>query len=126
GGDVVSMGDKEITVHSTPGHTPGTLSLTWIEMDEAGQERLVGAFGGPGGWTLGHEEQGYAAGPVEFAESLEYLETVPVEVWLGVHPGQSDTFAKHERLQAGEKPNPFIDPEGWKDFIRRLQDQRAD
>ena len=122
-GDVVSLGEKELTVHSTPGHTPGTISLTWKQRDEEGQERLVGAFGGPGGWTLGHEEQGYAAGPVEFGRSLEYLETLPVEVWLGVHPGQNDTFGKYERLRARERPNPFVDPDGWKGFIRRLKEQ---
>lgn len=124
-GDIVLLGEKAFAVHSTPGHTPGTISLTWTERDEDGADRLVGAFGGPGAWTLGHEEQGYAAGPLEFVKSLEYLEKLPIEVWLGVHPGQSATFAKHERLKAGETPNPFIDPKGWKAFIRRLRKERA-
>jgi len=47
-------------------------------------------------------------------------------VWLGVHPGQSDTFGKYERLKAGERPNPFIDPEGWKGFVRGLKEQHRE
>jgi len=46
-----------------------------------------------------------------------------VAVWLGAHPGQNGTFEKYERLKNGEKPNPFIDPAGWKQSVTTIEAQ---
>ena len=121
--DTVELGEVTITCHHTPGHTAGTITYTF-EMPVDGEQRLVGLFGGPGLWTMHdkhRDKQGYPGNREDFAKTLAYLKTLDVELWLGAHPGQCDTFAKAERLANGEKPNPFIDPAGWKRFINALE-----
>ena len=121
--DSIDMGDVLIHCHHTPGHTPGVMTYTF-EVDTDGEPRTVGLFGGPGLWTLQDEhrqDQGYESNRQDFARSLEYLETLDVDIWLGAHPDQNDTFGKYQRLSEGEKPNPFVDPDGWGRFIADLE-----
>jgi metallo-beta-lactamase class B len=121
--DSIDLGDTVIQCHHTPGHTPGVMTYTFEV--EAHSERLtVGLFGGPGLWTLQDEHreaQGYPRNRQDFAESLEYLKTLDIDIWLGAHPGQNDTFGKFQRLRENQSPNPFIDPGGWKKFIADLE-----
>ena len=121
-GDVIEFGGVAIHCHHTPGHTAGTVSYTFdVEVD--GRAYCAGIFGGPGMWTLEDEsrdEQGYPANREDFRRSLDYLSKLDIEVWLGAHPDQSHTFEKAERLARGERPNPFVDPEGWKAFIEGI------
>ena len=122
-GDTMDLGDTVIECHHTPGHTPGVITYTFdVEVD--GYRLTAGMFGGPGLWTLTdehREDQGYPENRDDFARSLAYLKTLDVDLWLGAHPNQNDTFAKHERLAAGEQPNPFIDPAGWRQFITNIE-----
>ncbi len=128
--DTVELGEVTITCHHTPGHTAGTMTYAF-EMPVDGTRRLVGLFGGPGLWSMRDEHretQGYPGNREDFAKTLAYLKTLDVELWLGAHAEQCDTFAKAERLAKseirlanGEKPNPFIDPAGWKRFIGGLE-----
>ncbi len=123
-GDTIQLGGVTITCHHTPGHTAGCMSYTFPIRVE-GEERTVGLFGGPGLWTMLDEHielQGYPEAREDFARSLDYLAGLAVEVWLGAHPGQCDTFEKAERLARGESPNPFIDPKGWEAFIVGLKE----
>ena len=121
--DSIDRGDVSILCHHTPGHTPGVITYTFqIEVD--GQRHTVGLFGGPGLWTLQdahRQDQGYENNREQFANSLEYLETLDVDIWLGAHPGQNDTFGKFQRLKNGESGNPFIDPDGWRKFIANIK-----
>ena len=122
-GDVIDLADVAVHCHHTPGHTAGVITYTF-ELEVDGKQVTAGMFGGPGLWTLQEEhrhDQGYPGNRQDFARSLDYLKSLPVDLWLGAHPGQNDTFGKHERLETGEKPNPFIDPEGWRQFIERIQ-----
>jgi len=122
-GDSIDMGDMVIQIHHTPGHTPGVMTYTFeVEID--GERFTAGLFGGPGLWPLQdqhRQENGYPGNRQDFVKSLEYLKNLDVDVWLGAHPAQNDTLGKYERLQKREKPNPFIDPAGWKKFISGLQ-----
>lgn len=122
-GDSIDMGDTVIQCHHTPGHAPGVMTYTFeVEADD--KRLTAGLFGGPGLWTLQdqhREENGYPNNRQDFAESLKYLKALDVDIWLGAHPAQNNTFGKYERLRKGEKPNPFIDPDGWKRFINNLE-----
>lgn len=122
-GDVLDVGGVSIRCHHTPGHTAGTMSFTFdVEVD--GRMVTAGLFGGPGLWTMTDQHraaQGYPGNREDFRRSLDYLKTLEVDLWLGAHPGQNDTFGKRDRLGTGEKPNPFIDPTGWKRFIESIE-----
>lgn len=121
-GDEIDVGGTVFHCHATPGHTAGTMTFTF-EVQENGKNYTAGLFGGPGLWTMEDEHteaQGYPGNREDFAASLDYLKALEVDIWLGAHPGQCDTFGKCERLQRGEKPNPFIDPAGWRRFIEAI------
>lgn len=119
-GDLIELGGTVIRVYSTPGHTPGCCSFGF-EAEEGGRRYASFLFGGPGTHVLEPAviAKGVYGGTREdFGRTLERLESLPVEVWLGAHPSQSGTFEKYARLQKGESPNPFIDPAGWKAYLR--------
>ncbi len=123
-GDRVELDGKVIACHHTPGHTPGVMTFTFPTTVK-GKSVVAGLFGGPGLWTLmdeHRERQGYPGNREDFARSLAYLRRLPIDVWLGAHPDQNDTFGKYERLRKQENPHPFIDPDGWRKFIARLED----
>ena len=122
-GDTIELGDTVLHCQHTPGHTPGVITYSFPLQIE-GNEYTAGLFGGPGLWTMTDkdtEEQGYPGNRDDFARSLNYLKELEVDVWLGAHPGQNRTFDKYARLKKDAKPNPFIDPDGWKGFILDIE-----
>ena len=122
-GDNFDMGDTIIRCHHTPGHTPGVMTYTFA-VDVEGQSLTVGLFGGPGLWTMQDEhrvDQGYPGNRTNFGNSLAYLKTLSVDIWLGAHPNQNDTFGKHERSLAGQQTNPYVDPEGWHRYLEGIE-----
>jgi len=124
-GDVTSVGDKEIHIYHTPGHTPGCISFGF-EVNDEGRKYNGFMFGGPGVNVFQPEglRKGIYGGTLEdFQSTLDRLNTFKVEVWLGAHPGQNRTFQKLELLSKGAKPNPYIDPDGWKGFLQNIRDK---
>jgi len=115
-GDAFDIGGTVIHCHHTPGHTKGTMTYTFdIMMD--GQRHTAVLWGGPGLHMFRPNQAD------DCTRSFAYLKTLKADVPLGAHPFINDTLRKYERLRQGAKPNPFIDPEGWKTF---LQKQEAD
>ncbi len=123
-GDVISLGNTKIKILSTPGHTPGTISL-FFETEENNKKYTVGMHGGVGinsmaiNWLdkygLSHDCR------QKFLNGIERLKKIDVDVFLGNHCWNNDTLGKHER-SLSEKDNPFIDPLGWKEFLQQCED----
>jgi metallo-beta-lactamase class B len=123
GGEVLEMGNVEIRVHHTPGHTPGCCSYEIPAVDRDGSLRAF-LFGGPGQWTFrrSNRSQGYEGDMNDYAETLDYLERFEVHVPLGAHPGQTRTLEKRQSAaEKGYSPNPFIDPDHWPRFLGDLR-----
>jgi len=123
--ETIAVGDREIHIYHTPGHTPGCISFGF-EVNDNGRKYNGFMFGGPGVNVFQPEnlQKGIYGGTLqEFQNTLDRLDTFPVEVWLGAHPGQNRTFQKLELLRKSAKPNPYIDSEGWKDFVRAIRDK---
>ena len=119
-GDTVAVGDKQVRVCHTPGHTPGCCTFVFT-VREDGKDYEGALFGGPGLNVFNPKmlSKGVYGGTKEdFKKTLDRLEAMPIQVWLGSHPDQNATFEKHQLLKQGAKPNPYIDPQGWKDFLR--------
>jgi len=121
-GDTIDLGNTVIRCHHTPGHTPGTMSYTF-DVKIGGKRYTAGLFGGPGTNVFTMKGLYYPGAEEQFPRSLEYLSGLDVDIWLGAHPFQNRTLEKYERVQKGEKPNPFIDPEGWSRFLGNLKAQ---
>jgi metallo-beta-lactamase class B len=131
-GDTIDLGDTVIRCHHTPGHTPGAMTYT-LDVEIDGEPHTAVLFGGPGLNFLKMKGMYYPGAKDDFARTLDYLEALDADVWLGAHPFVNRTLQKHERREAGEKPSPFLDRKGWLQSLKvkrinfeRLVAQRAE
>lgn len=101
--DAITLGDREIVAHYTPGHSPGAISWRWEECEDGRCYRLVftdglGPFSADGYRWSDHPE--YLA---EYRESLTWLETVEADICLSAHPSQMRMI---ERIGSGLLVDP--------------------
>jgi metallo-beta-lactamase class B len=113
-GGTFDIGDTVVHCHHTPGHTKGTMTFTFdITMD--GQRHTAVLWGGPGLHMFKPDQAD------DWARSFAYLKTLKADLPLGAHPFINDTLGKYERLRSGEKPSPFVDPQGWHKFLEKQE-----
>lgn len=121
-GDKLSLGDKTILFLHTPGHTKGTVSLFYNDTDGINTYR-VGMFGGAGINTLVDPSTLDFEGCQEaFFSSLNRLMNEKVDVFIGNHTWNNDTYGKYIKLsETGE--NEFIDSELWQKFLNTSKER---
>ena len=114
-GDTLTLGNTEILFMETPGHTKGTISF-FFNTQENGQTYRVGMFGGAGANTMVPERFEFANCREAYRNSLHRLQKENVDVFIGNHVWNNDTFNKAKILkETGE--NKFIDKDLWHEFI---------
>lgn len=116
--DRVSLGGVRLTARLTPGHTKGC--TTWTTTVEDGGKRYDVVFYGsttlvPGVRVTGNPN--YPGMADDFAATFRLLKSLPCDVFLAPHAAMFGRDAKARRLSAGETPNPFIDPAGYRSFV---------
>lgn len=123
-GDIIRLGNTEIRILETPGHSPGTVSF-FFEVSHGREKYTAGMFGGSGLNTLCHEfitEHHLTSSREQFLSSLARLRLEKVDIVLGNHAPQNNTVSKSEKLLAyPDGPNPFIDPSEWLRLIDTVQ-----
>lgn len=121
-GDKITLGSTEIECMHTPGHTPGTISY-FTTVLERGQTYTLGIHGGPGLNTLTDnymKKYGIPASAREdYLASMAKLRSRKVDIFIGAHPSQNDTFAKRDRTT--DEKNAFIAPEDWMRFLDGME-----
>ena len=126
-GEKISVGDTVLTVHLTAGHTKGCTTFTTVA-EEGGQNYdvvvLCAVLVNPNMPLVGHPK--YANMPEDFAYTYARLKILPVEVFLGPHGWIFGLQEKLERMKQGSKVNPFIDPEGFYNYILGVEKQYLD
>ena len=114
-GDSLALGNTTMTFMETPGHTKGTVSL-FFETEEDGITYRVGMFGGAGANTLAKDKFDFPNCREAYYASLERLQKEHVDVFIGNHVWNNDTFSKGKLLmETGE--NTFIDSSLWHQFL---------
>jgi metallo-beta-lactamase class B len=132
-GDAVKLGGVKLICHLTPGHTKGCTTWT-MDVEENGRVYHVLFFGSTtvlDGVRLLNNPK-YPGIAEDYAASFKKLKALPCDVFLAPHAGFFNLDEKSKRLVRGEKPNPFIDPAGYRSFIaeserafqRRLDQER--
>lgn len=112
---MVKLGNTEIEIMETPGHTEGTISF-FFKTEENGITYNVGTFGGAGANTLAKGAFDYDNCRADYRNSLNRLREKQVDVFIGNHVWNNDTESKGELLlKTGE--NKFIDSEIWGKFL---------
>ncbi|MGH9704729.1 MAG: subclass B3 metallo-beta-lactamase [Candidatus Acidiferrales bacterium] len=117
-GETVSLGGTVMTAEITPGHTRGCTTWT-MSAEDAGKPyhavfvcstsvlpeiRLI-------------DNAQYPGIERDYEYTFRRLRQLPCDIFLGAHGNFFDLLAKTERLRRGDKPNPFIDPEGYKKYL---------
>ena len=114
-GDTLSLGNTTISFMETPGHTKGTISF-FFDTREGDATYRVGMFGGAGANTLRKDAFDFEGCREAYYASLERLQREKVDVFIGNHVWNNDTFTKGKLLmETGE--NQFLDGSLWNKFL---------
>ena len=114
-GDTLTLGHTTIRFVHTPGHTYGTMSLFYDEVED-GRTLRLGMFGGAGRNTLALGKFDYDGCREDYFASIRRLREEKVDVMLGNHVWNNDTERKGKLLLSGGE-NEFIDAEMFPRFL---------
>jgi metallo-beta-lactamase class B len=123
-GAPVSLGGTTLTAIATPGHTRGCTTFT-TTVEEDGRQLLV-VFAGSTSVNPGTRlvrDESYPGIKADYEKTFDTLSSLKTDVFLGAHTGFFDLSGKRERLERGEKPNPFIDSAGYKKWLAGMKGQ---
>lgn len=117
-GDKVTLGGTTVVAHATPGHTRGCTSWS-TQVDEGGKRYDVVVVGSntvnPGVRLAG--KPSYPGIAEDYAKSFALLKRLPCDIFLGSHASFFDGAKKAERWKKKEGANPFVDPQGYRDYL---------
>lgn len=120
-GEQLTLGGVTITARKTAGHTQGCTTFTTM-VDDGGTKRqavFVCSMGLNGGVPLVNYAK-YPNNAEDYMRSFDILRSIPAEVFLVSHVAHYNFVDKVAKMgQPG--PNPFIDPQGYKDYIARFE-----
>lgn len=119
-GDRVALGGTILTAHITAGHTRGC--TTWTTTVREGGRNFhvvfVGSPSVPPQYKLTGNPR-YPDAVDDYRRQFATLKSLPCDVFLAAHGNFFDLAGKMTRV--GKKPNPFIDPEGYKKFVAEME-----
>jgi len=119
-GDEVRLGGTVLVAHLTPGHTKGCTTWT-MRVAEGGKTYDVVIIGSPNinpGYKLVHNRD-YPQIAADYERMWGVLKSLPCDIFLGAHGGYFGLEEKYALLK--DRANPFIDPGGYKKFVREKE-----
>jgi len=109
-----------LSLTSRLAHTKGCTTWTTV-VEDAGRKLNVVIVGSnsinPGTKLVDNPK--YPAIVEDHARAYRVERALACDIFLGAHTGVYSAADKYKRLKAGEQPNPFIDPEGYRQFLDR-------
>jgi metallo-beta-lactamase class B len=125
-GESISLGDQKLTAWLTPGHTKG--NTTWTTKISDGAKSYDVVFAGSP-TALDYrlvEKVSYPGIAGDFEKTFAVLKKLPCDIFLSDHGSFFRLLEKRDRLLRGESPNPFIDPDGYKRFVKHFEKEFHD
>jgi metallo-beta-lactamase class B len=120
--DEIELGGVTMTARLTPGHTKGCTTWT-MKVKEGGKQYAVvflGSTTAPGYRLV--DNLLYPNIAADYAYTFKLLKSIECDVFLASHGSFFALDHKRRRLERGAKPNPFIDPEGYKTFLAKSEE----
>ena len=120
-GEEVSLGGVPMKAVITPGHTRGCTTWTLAVKDGAKTYNAVFVCSAsvPGYKLTGNEK--YPSIIADYETTFAVLKKLNPDIFLAAHGSFFDLLGKAEKLRSGARPNPFIDPQGYKDYVTRAE-----
>jgi len=126
-GDEVRLGSTVLVAQLTPGHTKGCTTWT-MKVTDAGKTYHVVIVRSPN-VKPGHklvENTAYPQIAEDYERMWRILKSLPCDIFLGAHGAYFGLEKKYPLMKEGAT-NPFVDPEGYKNFIaQKEQDFRTE
>jgi len=112
-GDTIRVGPIALTAHMTGGGARDCTSWSFPVRDGDRVLNVVSACGF--GRVLGMR---YAEQAADIERSLRVLRSLPVDIWVTSHGRPWGRYRKFVESRTAKNPiEPFIDPEGYREFI---------
>ena len=120
-GDVLELGDARLTVVEMPGHTAGSSGYA-MTVHEAGRDYNV-IVANMGTINAGKQllvDPTYPGVDDDFAETFRKQKEMEIDVWVAAHGSQ---YNLHDKWAPGNPydPNTFVDPDGFRLAVERLE-----
>lgn len=119
-GDKVTLGDTTLTVHDTPGHTPGCTSWEMTVKDGDKDRDVLFFCSGTVALNRLVGEPTYPGIVDDYRATFAKLKTMKVDVLLGPHPEVYGMQDKRAQMKEGA-PNPFIKPGELATYVAGLE-----
>jgi metallo-beta-lactamase class B len=120
-GEKVQLGGVSLTAHLTPGHSLGCTTWT-MTVTDGGKKYDVVFVGGttinPGVRLV--KDPTWPGIAADYEKTFKVLRSLKCDVFLGAHGNYYGMLEKRKRAEQGAG-NPFIDPQGYRDFIDRAE-----
>jgi metallo-beta-lactamase class B len=122
-GEAVTLGDAILTAHLTPGHTKGCTTWTMKVFDDGKIYNVifVGSMSAPGYKLIDNVK--YPNIVADYKRTFRRMKKLSPDVFLASHGIFFGLQKKIELLAQHPKQNPFVDPNGYKDFLKRTEEQ---
>jgi len=116
-GESLRLGDLVLTAHSTPGHTNGNTSWTWVSCEGLRCLHMVdvGSLSAPG-FNLVRNSQDPSV-VSDFEHSFAVVAGLPCDIPLAPHPGMVEFWARVDKRKQGDV-NALIDPTGCRAYAK--------
>jgi len=122
-GESIELGDQRLIAWMTPGHTKG--NTTWTTKISDGAKSYDVVFAGSP-TVLDYQlvgKESYPGIAADYERTFAVLKKLHCDIFLSDHGSFFSFLEKRERLARGEKPNPFIDPDGYKRFVVQFENE---
>jgi metallo-beta-lactamase class B len=121
-----TVGGIVVTAHLTGGHTPGGTSWTWKSCEASNCHNFVYADSltpiSAQGFKFTASRE-YPRALDDFEKSFKFLESVPCDVLITTHPGNSDLWGRLEARERGSVPDPMMNVDGCRQLAQRGREQ---
>lgn len=122
-GEVVTLGPLAVTMHATPGHTPGGATWTWHSSEQGKSARMVyadslNAFGAKGFRYSG--DPAYPSARADVERSIARVAGLPCDILVSAHPEGSALWTRHAR-QSTLGHTAFIDSNACRSYAAKAQ-----
>jgi metallo-beta-lactamase class B len=125
-GDTVDLGGVKMTAHLTPGHTRGC--TTWSMVTEDNRKTYNVVFVGSASVLPNYKLIDHPGNPAtypgieaDYEKTFRVLKSLPCDVFLASHGQFYSLVQKRQAMSKNPARNPFIDPAGYRAYIKRAE-----